>query len=101
MATIVWAQEWTESERGWGRRPDGFTIHAERKDIERFVREMREQERKVHLAAGLPDDYVPDSYSFPDGEPYPALVSDEQYAELKKSTCGLWWSEQKPPQRMP
>ena len=28
MKVIVWIMPWEESERGWGVRPDGYSVHA-------------------------------------------------------------------------
>ena len=34
---IVFEIEWTESERGWGQRPDGFTYHKTEADAQKYV----------------------------------------------------------------
>lgn len=56
----VWVQQWEESERGWGSRPDGFTCHWTKEDVKRFI--------DAHWAS-LPDE-APDEYSRPCGEPF-------------------------------
>lgn len=34
---LVWCQDWEESERGWGVRPDGFTLHLTQDDCKKYV----------------------------------------------------------------
>ena len=36
MKTIV-IQTWTESEKGWGTRPDGYSLHLSEQDLDKFV----------------------------------------------------------------
>lgn len=52
-------QEWEESEKGYGVRPDGFSIHRNEQDLADFI--------KKHWDA-LPDS-APDTYSRPSGAP--------------------------------
>lgn len=33
----VYRVEWIESERGWGQRPDGVSLHKNKEEMERFV----------------------------------------------------------------
>jgi hypothetical protein len=72
MTLVV--QPWEESERGWGIRPDGYSIHLNETDRKRFVKEYWEEQ----------PDYVPDEYSRPSGNPYlqDFLVDDETLARL-------------------
>lgn len=82
---FVWIQEWEESERGWGVRPDGYTIHLKQQDIQSFLADMRARE----AARGVTG--VPDEYSRPSGEPFEALIEDaELIARVKKAAFGLW-----------
>lgn len=89
----VWIQKWEESERDWGTRPDGFTVHARREDIAAFVKVLREREQKGHSAG-----WVPDEYSRPCGAPYVADIQDPEF--LKRLTAvphGLWGQGREPP----
>ena len=55
----VWVLEWEESERGWGCRPDGYSVHASKADCRNFV---------AAYWAGMPDRVngeAPDEYSRP------------------------------------
>lgn len=82
----VWVQKWEESERGWGCRPDGHTLHLEREHIELFLRNLRKRETE-----DKPSDYVPAEYSRPCGTPYlTALSNQDLIAHLKASDFGIW-----------
>jgi hypothetical protein len=77
---------WEESERGWGVRPDGCSLHKTQDEFETFLEKYW---------AGMPDE-VPDEYSRPTGEPVKAYVTKTLYEEIKKSRNGirLWSSEE-------
>lgn len=70
----VVCQKWEESERGWGTRPDGFSLHVSRDALENFIREVYAPRQNA--------EYVPDEYERIDGTPYIVDVSDEVYADL-------------------
>lgn len=70
VSLVVWVQKWEESERGWGTRPDGFTIHREKGHIDLYLKRMREQEAVYYKGA------VPNEYSRPCGTPYQALITN-------------------------
>lgn len=83
---LFWVQKWLESERGFGCRPDGYTLHIKREDIDAFLKDMREREMK-----GMPAGYVPDEYSRPDGQPYLTNIKDRKLMnQIKKSNNGIW-----------
>lgn len=86
MATKLWVQKWEESERGWGTRPDGYTLHMLREDVVGFLVDMRAKERESYGGA------TPDEYSRPDGsEPYEWLCEDAALIEkVRASSCGIW-----------
>ena len=89
----VWVQKWEESERGWGTRPDGYTIHQEREHIASFLKEMRDRERAKNPSGG-----VPDEYSRPAGKPYLAEVTDpEVLGRLAFCKYGVWGVGDDPP----
>jgi hypothetical protein len=60
----VVVQKWEESERGWGCRPDGYSIHPDEAARRRYV---------DAYWADMPDE-TPDEYSRPNGTPYEAEV---------------------------
>jgi len=77
---------WEESERGWGVRPDGCSLHLTAEDSKEFVKGYWSR---------MPD-YVPDEYSRPAGRPVKAYVSKTLYEMIKESENGirLWNSKE-------
>ena len=71
---IVYVQEWEESERGWGQRPDGYSIHQYEADIAKYVKEYWDN---------MPDE-TPDEYSRPDGAPFTGYIPTSRYKEFFK-----------------
>lgn len=76
----VIVQKWEESERSWGTRPDGFTMHLTKEHRDSFVQKHWDR---------MPDK-VPDEYSRPAGEPYEAYVDNATYEAVKASGDGMW-----------
>ena len=72
-------QEWLESERGWGTRPDGWSLHETEEDLKTYVARYWQ----------LMPDYVPDEYSRPVGDPVTAEVPQELVDRVKKSDYGV------------
>ena len=90
-----WAQTWTESEKGWGRRPDGHSLHIKKSDIGKYLAVLRIHEAKAHGAE------IPDVYSFPDSPPTLVEVTDERTIErLKASDHGVWGPKKDPPEAL-
>lgn len=64
MTKTIIVQNWIESERGWGQRPDGYSIHLTNVDRAQFIQDYW---------AGMPDGPAqgagppPDEYSAPSG----------------------------------
>jgi hypothetical protein len=84
--TKIWVQKWTEYERGWGQRPDGYTLHKEFSDIDKFLNRIRREELLTYKGE------TPDEYSAPTGKPYETLITDPEI--LKKieesDRFGIW-----------
>lgn len=76
---------WTESERGWGQRSDGCSIHLNKQDYKDYIQEYWDS---------MPDE-VPDEYERPDNDLKEVVISDELFEKLKSSKNGirLWKSE--------
>lgn len=72
MPNII-VQKWEESERGWGTRPDGYSLHLTETDRVRYVRAYSD---------ALPAE-VPDEYSRPNGTPYVWDAPEDTVAKLK------------------
>lgn len=80
MPTLL-KQNWWESERGWGRKPEGYTLHLSEKDRAAYVEEFERTQNVTPIA--------PDCYSFPvDAELID--VSQELY-EWVKSRDKVYW----------
>lgn len=78
MHTVV-VQEWDESERGWGTRPDGASLHLTQEDASTYVKDYW---------ATMPD-MVPDEYERPSGSTRLIDVNAEVYERVKKTKNGL------------
>jgi hypothetical protein len=78
----VFVQNWLESERGYGQRPDGYTVHSDRDQccayIARFVKRNHTSDR------------VPDVYTTFDGDPIEIEVDDALHSRILAATsaCG-------------
>ena len=64
---------WTESERGWGQRPDGYSFHLDNTSAEEFIEKYWD---------GMPDGPAPDEYSRPDGSRSIVSVTKKFYKML-------------------
>jgi len=72
----LYLQYWEESERGWGVRPDGCSLHLTKDDCKSYIQKTYESRDS---------DVVPHEYDRIVGEPIEALVSDEIFNEVSKS----------------
>jgi hypothetical protein len=76
---IIFVQNWEESERGWGIRPDGFTAHPNRGHRDAYVKWYY---AKFNNATSAPDEYTRVA-----GEPIPVQVDIKIYTQLI-AKCG-------------
>lgn len=79
MTYVVYKMMWEESERGWGTRPDGYSLHLSPLHAELFIREYWDT---------MPDE-IPDEYSRPGCEPFPVEVDEETFDRVKNSKYGI------------
>lgn len=79
MAKTVVVQKWEESELGWGCRPDGYSIHVSEEALAKYVHDYWES---------MPNT-PPSEYSRPDGTPYSASISEEEYHKLVETGGSL------------
>lgn len=66
MNYFLYVQEWTESESGWGVRPDGICVAWDKTVLKNYT-----ETHLAHMRAYEKDRYkgqTPPEYSFPDGE---------------------------------
>ena len=78
LETVIYVS-WEESERGWGCRPDGCSLHLSEKDYQSFEREYWDR---------MPE-AVPDEYSRPAGKPVEVQVAQNLYQKIQGSTNGI------------
>jgi len=74
-SNVAVCQKWEESERDWGTRPDGFSLHLSVEGLKKYI---------AAYWNSMPD-AIPDEYSRPDGQPYPVGISDEVMELLKEN----------------
>lgn len=90
LHTVI-GQNWEESERGWGTRPDGFTLHLNEHDHKAFIKGYLDRQKAYndeHLGPGI----TPAEYTRVAGSPRTLSVSDEIYQALvaAKDDHGMW-----------
>jgi len=78
MKEVVYVS-WEESERGWGTRPDGCTLHLTKEDYVNYVKDYNSR---------LPN-YVPDEYERPAGIPIRAYTKNSLFEKIRESENGL------------
>ncbi len=77
--TVV-KQSWNEHERGWGIRPDGYSLHLTEEDRVAFIEEYWAEQ---------PNGPAPDDYSSPDGSKTLADIKEDQYKKILASKNGI------------
>ena len=83
---MVIVQKWEESERGWGVRPDGYSIHRSMEALGKYLKNYWDS---------MPDE-APDEYSRPSGKPYPADVDLGSFENLDNRDGIRYWSNNYP-----
>lgn len=82
LQTEAWLVEWTETESGWGQRPDGAwyypTEEAARRDTDRMLADMRGREKEIENRLGR----LATEYSSPELPPLLVAVSPELAREV-------------------
>lgn len=72
----VFVQNWEESERGWGVRPDGFTVHISKDQLFGYVAWYNKAFNNLSEA--------PDEYTRVSGAPIEVEVTEELFDKIKK-----------------
>jgi len=78
MKTVV-IVEWVESERNWGVRPDGCSLHLTQKDADTYVSDYWK----------IMPDSTPDEYSRPSGVSKLIEVSDTLFKHIEATKNGV------------
>jgi len=73
----VYLQYWEESERGWGIRPDGCSLHLTEEDRNKYITSIYEQRKN--------DKEVPYEYDRPVGESIKVMINDNLFELIKES----------------
>lgn len=84
----AWYQSWEESERGWGQRPDGYSLHLTEQDAKDYAKGyMDEQKRffRVNYHVRQLGESVPQEYNRPAGHPYKVILTDKTMTKLQES----------------
>lgn len=79
MDKIGYIETWTESERGWGTRPDGISIHKSKEDYQIYMEKFCKEQSSE----------VPDEYSRADSKLRVANISDRLYEKMTLSKNGI------------
>ena len=69
-------QIWEESERGWGTRPDGCSMHIDLKERENYIQTIYDSRKS--------DTSIPDEYERIVGEGVEAFIEDSLYNLVQK-----------------
>ena len=69
-------QIWEESERGWGTRPDGCSMHIDSKERERYIQAIYERRKS--------DASIPNEYDRIVGEGIEAYIEDALFDLVQK-----------------
>lgn len=87
MPVTLWVAKWEESERGWGRRFDGFLVTLKPETHIEVLQAIRDREREIYGAR------VPEAYSLPVEEPRPIKRARLDYREIESlNERGYFWS---------
>jgi hypothetical protein len=70
---------WTESESGWGQKPDGCSIHLSKEDYKKYIKDYWDS---------MPDS-APVCYERPDGGLREIVVSNKLFKKIEKSNGGI------------
>lgn len=88
--TVI-AQNWEESERGWGVRPDGFTLHLTMDNHDAYV-EAYLGRQKAYFNKELGVGITPSEYTRLSGRAVEITVNDQIFQKLTEHADknGLW-----------
>jgi hypothetical protein len=78
---IAYLVTWVEFERGWGNRPDGYSLHPSKTSWDTYYAAYR---------GALPKE-TPDEYSIPEGEPVAVEVDDMLAEKLALEGSQRYW----------
>lgn len=84
---VAYLVSWTESERGWGQRPDGVSLHLTQEDAKDYISKHWEEEKKSNAGGGTPDIYVRNDFS----EGKLVVINAKCHKDLVKAKSLHFW----------
>lgn len=75
---VVYRVDWTETERGWGDRPDGTTFYSSKEEAQKHIDEHWAWYKEEY------GDQAPHEYSYPSDPSLFELKDEKLYEEVKK-----------------
>lgn len=79
----VYRIDWTEYERGWGQRPDGYQLCIDKKAADKVIEEHVAAEKKRNPSGAVPD------YYFAPSQPRLVEVDLKTYKKVQKDRV-IW-----------
>ncbi len=79
-------QFWEESERGWGVRPDGCSIHLDKISHSQYVDSVYGDRSNT---------MIPDEYDRVSGSPFECFVSNDIFEKVKLTGSIRLWENEK------
>ncbi len=86
---LVLCQPWTEYERGFGCRPDGYTLYLSKDHRDKHIKNYNKKNNNL--------DFAPDEYTKADGNAYFIIVDKKCYDDLVESKDVIWGHSNYPP----
>lgn len=77
----VYLQYWEESERGWGVRPDGCSLHTSLEEHKKYINSIY-KEREKHTE-------IPHEYDRIVGETIEVMIKDDLYDNIEEGSLRL------------
>lgn len=81
---IAYLMHWTEFERGWGQRPDGYSLHASPEAWTEYLTKYRASQSRE----------VPDEYSAPGDKLVAVEITPELAERLAQEPSIRFWNSQ-------
>ncbi len=83
---VAFAISWTESEAGWGKRPDGYSLHESQEDATAYIKAYWKREKEYNLDNGIVG--TPGCYSREDsGHAEITVISSKAAKTLREATA--------------
>lgn len=94
MPKIV-RQSWTESERGWGQRPDGWSIHLTVEDVVAYNENYWADENERNKEGSVPDEYTRPDENIEEVEVAQEVIDELEHVYLRGQLGIRVWQHQR------